>query len=577
MFHVKQHAMKPIDTLLEEIRALDGKGYGAYKSIKGAYRAKRLALHIDHVQGDPYASPSRFRAVVPPEEAELPEWALRTDDRRRAAADFINRALYRAFREAPGSSGSGKSGQMGILRPGQQVLDRTSVVVGEDGTVEARFRVGLPARGRRILGRSAAELVGQTVVAALEAGALFESLEETTLRTQVETVEDAVSLRGQLREHGLVAFVADGARLPRRSGVDDRPLEKDVVPFRAPETLRLALEAPNAGKVTGMGVPEGMTLIVGGGYHGKSTLLRALERGVYDHIPGDGRERVVTVPEAVKVRAEDGRSVAGTDISNFIGRLPGGETTDRFRTENASGSTSQAATIMEALEVGARALLLDEDTSATNFMIRDGRMQRLVAAEDEPITPFIDRARQLSEELKVSTVAVIGGSGDYFDVADTVIALREYVPEEVTAEARQVAGELPTDRMAEGGPWTPLAERRPVPASIDARRGRRSVSIKVRARDRVSFGTGEVELGAVEQIVETAQTRAMANALVWARERAIDGERGMADALRQVMADIEADGLVSVHPHEIGELAAFRRFELAAFLNRLRTLETEPT
>lgn len=569
--------MKPIDTLLDDLRALDGKGYGAYKSVKGGCQAARLGLHIEYVQGDPYASPSRFRAVATPDQAALPEWALRTRDRRRAAADFINRALYRRFREAPGGSGSGKSGRLEILRPGQQVLERTSVAVADDGTVAARFRVGLPARGRRILGRSAAALVGETLVAALEGGMLFESLDPAALRVHVQVVEDAVSLRRQLRDHGLVAFVADGARLPRRSGVDDRPLESGAVPFRAPDSLRLTLEAPNAGPLPGMGVPEGMTLIVGGGYHGKSTLLRALERGVYDHIPGDGRERAVTVPEAVKVRAEDGRSVAGTDISNFIGLLPGGETTGRFRTENASGSTSQAASIIEALEVGARALLLDEDTSATNFMIRDGRMQRLVATEDEPITPFIDRARQLSEELTVSTVAVIGGSGDYFDVADTVIAMKEYVPEEVTAEARDVAGALPTDRASEGGPWSSVAERRPVPSSIDARRGRRGVSIKVRARDRVSFGTGEVELGAVEQIVETAQTRAMANALVWARGKAINGERGMADALDHVMADIHTAGLVAVHPHGIGELAAFRRFELAAFLNRLRTLETEPS
>ncbi|MFO7894474.1 MAG: ABC-ATPase domain-containing protein [Longimicrobiales bacterium] len=568
--------MKSIDTLLEDLRALDGKGYGAYKSVKGSYRASRLALHIEYVQGDPYATPSRFRAVAPAPEAALPEWAIRTRDRRRATADFINRALHRAFRAAPGASGSGKSGELRVLRPGQEVLERSSVAVDADGEINARFRVGLPARGRRILGRSAAELVGDTALAALEAGLLFECLDGDALRRHVEVVEDAVALRAQLRPHGLVAFVADGARLPRRSGVDDRPLESNgVVPFHSPDSLHLTLEAPNAGAVEGMGVPEGMTLIVGGGYHGKSTLLRALERGVYDHTPGDGRERVVTVPEAVKVRAEDGRSVAGTDISNFIGRLPGGEDTTRFQTDNASGSTSQAAAIVEALEAGARLLLLDEDTSATNFMIRDGRMQRLIASGDEPITPFIDRVRQLSEELQVSTIAVIGGSGDYFDVADTVIAMREYRPAEVTGEARAVASALPTEREPEGGPWSPLAERRPLPSSIDARRGRRSVSIKVRGRDRVSFGTHTVELGAVDQIVETAQTRAIAHALVWARGEAINGDRGMADAVERLMTDVEDRGLAAVHPYGVGELAAFRRFELAAFLNRLRTLETE--
>ena len=180
--------------------------------------------------------------------------------------------------------------------------------------------------------------------------------------------------------------------LPRRSGVDDRPLEGGgVVPFRSPESLRVVLQAPNAGSVPGMGVPVGVTLVVGGGFHGKSTLLRALEAGVYNHRPGDGRERVVSDPDTVKVRAEDGRAVAGVDISAFIDGLPLGQDTHHFTTPNASGSTSQAATIVEALESGAHALLVDEDTSATNFMLRDRRMQSLVPKDAEPITPFQPR------------------------------------------------------------------------------------------------------------------------------------------------------------------------------------------
>jgi predicted ABC-class ATPase len=390
----------------------------------------------------------------------------------------------------------------------------------------------------------------------------------------VETVEDANALRAQLEDRGLVAFVAEGAALPRRSGIDDRPLENGVVPFRPAGPLSVVLESPNGGPVRGLGVPRGVTLIVGGGYHGKSTLLRAIERGVYDHVPGDGREAVVTVATAVKVRAEDGRRVAGTDISNFIGRLPGGDDTTSFHTENASGSTSQAASIAEALEVGATALLLDEDTSATNFMIRDARMQRLIEAEHEPITPFIDRARQLHDDQRVSTVVVVGGSGDYFDIADTVIAMREYVPSEVTGAARAVAQALPTQRVAEGGAWTPLRRRIPDPNSIDAKRGRKELAVRVRVRDRVELGTTTVELGAVEQIVETAQTRAMAYTLARTHDELLGGAADMGEAIERMMAEIDRHGLAAVHPHEIGELAAFRPFELAAFLNRIRTLRT---
>jgi predicted ABC-class ATPase len=564
--------MQTIEGLYEALRGLEGKGYKAYKSVEGGYGAARLAFYLDHAQGDPFAEPSRVRGVLEPDQAGFPGWAYASPTRRRAAADYLNRRLVDATTRRSRDRGSGRSGEIFVLAPGQQVLARSSVQVGEDGAVGVRFRIGLPARGRRILGRAAAELVADAV-AALEESVFFAALNESRLREHVETVEDAVALRGQLQEAGLVAFVADGAHLPRRSGIDDRPLEGEaVIPFQAPASLRITLQAPNADAVVGMGIPAGVTLVVGGGYHGKSTLLRAVERGVYDHAPGDGRERVVTLPDAVKVRAEDGRAVSGTDISNFIGRLPSGDDTARFHTANASGSTSQAAAIAEALEAGATALLLDEDTSATNFMIRDARMQRLIAAQDEPITPFIDRARVLAGEAGVSTVVVVGGSGDYFDVADTVIAMRRYRPHDVTADAREVAAALPTARRPEAESWRPVRHRHPDPASIDPSKGRREVSIRILSRDRVQFGREHLDLGGVEQIVETAQTRAMAYAVERARNGAMDGERSLAEVLAMVLDEIRDRGLGVVHPHDIGELAAFRGVELAALVNRLRTL-----
>ncbi len=297
---------------------------------------------------------------------------------------------------------------------------------------------------------------------------------------------------------------------------------------------------------------------------------------MYDHVPGDGRERVVTLADAVKVRAEDGRAVAGTDISNFIGAIPGGGDTRRFRTTNASGSTSQAAAIVEALEVGARCLLLDEDTSATNFMIRDARMQALVAAPNEPITPFVDRARHLADALGVSTVLVVGGSGDYFDVADTVVAMRAYVPADVTEEARRVASDHPTRRRTEGGEWRPLAPRVPLPASLDPRQGRRDVHVRARTEARALFGEEEVELSAVEQLVEPAQARAIGLALAAARGREIDGRRSVREALEAVTERMRREGLDAFQPDPAGELAEFRIFELAAFLGRIRTLRVGP-
>ena len=437
-----------------------------------------------------------------------------------------------------------------------------------------RFTVGLPAKGRRALGRKAAEMLLEDIPGALAAVLAPATQDLDALRHHALLAEDSAALRAQLDVQGLIAFVPNGAILPRISGVDDRPLAgSEAVQFEAPADFRVTLHAPNRGAVDGMGIPRGITLIVGGGYHGKSTLLRAIEYGIYDHIEGDGRELSVTVPGAVKIRAEDGRSIASVDISNFINDLPRGEDTAHFSTTNASGSTSQAAAIAEAIEVGATCLLVDEDTSATNFMIRDARMQALIHDRDEPITPFIDRARQLYDELGVSIVVVVGGAGDYFDIADTVIGMRRYRPSDLTAEARRIADLHGPDRAHEGGAWTPIRTRVPDPATIDARKGKNPASIKVQAPTRVLFGTEELDLGSLEQIIEEGQVRAIAHALFYASEGWIDGRRTVHEAFAGLVDEISRIGLAAIDTRQPGDLAAFRIHELAAALNRLRTLQ----
>ncbi|PSN78285.1 ATPase, partial [filamentous cyanobacterium CCP4] len=379
----------------------------------------------------------------------------------------------------------------------------------------------------------------------------------------------------QLSAHNWVAFVADGAILPRRSGVDERPLQDQVVPFASPDSLRVTLTCPHAGKVTGMGVPQGITLVVGGGYHGKSTLLRAIEAGVYNHVPGDGRHQVVTDLAAVKMRAEDGRSIAGVDISPFIGSLPQGKSTQQFSTPNASGSTSQAANIIEAIEAGATALLVDEDTSATNFMIRDRRMQALISKDREPITPFIDKVQQLYTDYGISTVLVMGGSGDYFDVADTVIAMDEFAPQDVTGQARAIAADFRTERDREGGQsFGTLTPRIIQPDSIDPSKGRHSVKLRARDVDQLQIGTEAIDLSAVEQLVEPGQVRAIAEAIVYAQRYRMTVTTPLAEAIATVMADIAQYGLDCLTEWPMGDLVCFRGLELAAAINRLRTLHT---
>jgi predicted ABC-class ATPase len=561
------------ETLRQLLLQLDGRGYKAYKEIKGRYKFPDFTLIVDRVQGDPFASPSQVRVQVPQSVAGFPHNLYQTRSREIALRDYLTRQFDRAARNISSRRGTGKSGLIAITQIGQCVLERTSAFINDEW-VEVRFIVGLPAHGRSISGRQAVQMLCEDIPQIVNQSLHYRSLDATVIGQHVETVEDADWLRQHLVERGLVAFIPDGVILPRRSGVDERPLLDDAVPFQSPETLRVEFTCPNQGLITGMGIPAGVTLIVGGGYHGKSTLLKAIELGVYNHIPGDGRELIVTHPAAVKIRAEDGRSIVGVDISPFINQLPQGRSTRQFSTTNASGSTSQAANIMEALEAGTQLLLVDEDTAATNFMIRDRRMQQLIAKDKEPITPFIDKVRQLYTDYGVSTILVMGGSGDYFDVADTVIAMENFEPIDVTQKAKAIAFANRTERTPEGGnQFGQITPRVPLPESIDPSRGQRDVKLKVRDVDEVVFGTEEIDLSAVEQIVEAGQLRAIAAAIVYAKENYIDEHRTLPEILDRVMADIESEGLDSLSTLPEGNLVLFRRFELAAALNRLRSLK----
>lgn len=493
--------------------------------------------------------------------------------------DFLAREFDTAIRQmVRGNRGMGKSGLIQIDRGGQEVLERTAVLIDTEGHIEVRLVMGLPAQGRTILGQQAEAMFFAELPTMVTRSLLYRNLQHERIQKHVEVVEDQDALRAQLRTKGLVAFLGNNAVLPRRSGVDDRPLssgkEMVVVPFQSPPTLEVTLKVPNAGTLAGMGIPEGITLIVGGGFHGKSTLLRAIERGVYNHIPGDGREWVVTIPEAVKIRAEDGRRIAKVNISPFINALPFGKDTTTFSTDNASGSTSQAANIIEALEMGCRLLLIDEDTSATNFMIRDRRMQRLVHKGKEPITPFLDKVRQIYHEYGVSTILIMGGSGDYFDVADQVIMMDSYKAKDVTEQARKVAAEFPSQRQPEGGEYFGvISPRIPQGESFDSRRGRREVKIDAKGLYTILYGTTNIDLSALEQLVDPSQTRAIGASISYVASRYMDGKRSLAEILQRLMADIEREGLDVITANKVGNLAQPRLFEIAGAINRMRTLE----
>jgi predicted ABC-class ATPase len=553
---------------------IDHEGYGTYKVLSGSHDFGPFVLFVDRVQRDPFAPPSLIR--IRTKENLFDRDLFANPVRRVAFEDFLTRNVEREIRGVVrGNRGSGGSGQVEIQRASQVVLPRTSMVV-ESGYVEARMAVGLPARGRSVDARAARtmlleelpEVVRRGLIPAPEGGVDVEGA-----TSHVETVEDADHLRGLLTGLGLVAFVADGAVLPRESGASDTPLEEGAVPFRSPEEYRVAVELPNGGGVSGMSLPEGVTLVAGGGFHGKSTLLSALSWGVYDHVPGDGRELVVARGDAVKIRAEDGRSVSGVDISAMIGELPGGRSTKDFSSPNASGSTSQAANIAEAIEVGTSLLLVDEDTSATNFMIRDERMRELVRRE--PISPFIDLVRPLYRSLGVSTVVVVGGVGDYLDVADRVILLEDYTPSDATPRSREVTKRFPPRAPLTERAMRPPRERAIDASSIDLRRGKRQTA-RGRGLHTVELGRERVDLSYLEQLAEAGQTEAVASVI---GEWAAAGEvHGVGELVREALASVSEKGLDSLggyrgHP---GEMSLPRTQEVAAAINRVRPLRAAP-
>jgi predicted ABC-class ATPase len=556
--------MRRLNATLDRI---DRKGYGAYKDLQGSYDLREFTLFIDRVQRDPFAPPSLIR-IRTKDNRFSPE-LFGNPVRRVAFEDFLTRRVEKVLRRAiKGNRGSGGSGRIEIQRPSQVVLPRTSMVV-EPGFVEARMAAGIPARGRTVDARGAKAMLLEELPRVIREALAPAGVDAEEARAHVEVVEDADHLRRRLPELSLVAFVADGAVLPRESGASDRPLRESAVPFVSPEEYRVTVELPNRGEVFGMGIPEGVTLVVGGGFHGKSTLLSALALGVYNHAPHDGRELVVARADAVKIRAEDGRSVAGVDISGSIGDLPGGRSTESFSTTNASGSTSQAANIAEALEIGTSLLLVDEDTSATNFMIRDERMRELV--QKEPISPFIDLVRPLRDSLGVSTIVVVVGVGDYLDVADRVILMEDYGAHDATERACEVREEFPARVPLGTAAVRPPKARRVRASSIDLRRGRRETA-RSKGLHAIELGRERVDLSYLEQLAETGQTETIARVI---GEFAAEGaSREVEEVVKEALNAVAGSGLDSLggfrgHP---GELSLPRAQEVAAAINRIRSL-----
>lgn len=558
--------MKNLNDLKKELQAIDGRCYKSYKSLEGQYDFDKYILSIDHVQGDPFAAPSRVRIIMGQNVANIPKELFHKEHKRIAVQDFLTRLFYKNI-DIYGKRvfGSGKSGLISISKCPQEILDRTSVIINEK-ELQVRIEVGFPARGRSVLARELEKILYDFLPQIIENSIIYNNIDKNKLIDRVRLVEDQVHIRRELEGRNLVAFVANGSILPRESGVSTKAL-KDGIKFESPKTLEMTFNPPNRGEIKGMGIPKGISLIVGGGYHGKSTLLRALELGVYNHIEGDGREFVITDETALKVRAEDGRVIHKNDISLFINNLPNKKDTKAFSTENASGSTSQAANIIEGIESGTKLFLIDEDTSATNFMIRDDVMQKLVAKEKEPITPFIEVVKPLYEQKDISTIIVVGSSGDFFDVADTVIQMDAYEPKDVTEKAKALSTGKILNRITDRE--IKINFNRVIKkGSIE--KGPKGIKIKTMGIDALDINREKIELRAVEQIVDHEQITAIGYIMKWAEENKINGTLNIEEVTDEILMNIKKKGLIDMSGN--GNLAMPRKQEIMAAFNRYRKL-----
>ena len=580
--------MKNSEELRQQLRSINRKSYPAYKGLKGLYHFGNYILSIDHVQGDPFASPSHVSIQISHRDAGFPDEYYKDTLTKTTLCDYLTRQFEKqvsqySFR----AKGSGKSGLLTVSHCGQEDLSRTAWEITEKG-ITARFFVGFPANGRTINATELEKILFDFLPVCIQKSFFYSSLDAKELQNYIELAEDQEFIRQMLPAKNLCAFIADGSILPRESGISSRPM-KASVPFTSPDSLRISMELPHKGKITGMGVPKGITLIVGGGYHGKSTLLNALELGVYNHIPGDGREYVITDATAVKLRSEDGRFIKDVDISMFINDLPNKKDTRCFSTLDASGSTSQAAGIVESIEAGSHLFLLDEDTSATNFMVRDAFMQQVIQREKEPITPFLERAEDLYKKAGISTILVAGSSGAFFHIADTIIQMDNYVPKDITASVKKLCSQYPLPAVSVTDFQLPHSHRimsKPAESSNRLRhnsRGNHSDSgaakperlkTRISGTDGFSLGRQEIDLRYTEQLIDTEQTAALGLLLKYAVEHLADGRRTLPEIVQFLWKNLSLHGLsFFTENQKISCGYAIPRIqEIYACLNRYRGL-----
>lgn len=562
-------AKREFDSILRQI---DGHQPSEYSKLAGDFDFTRFVLHninIPSFESEPCES--LFVIHVPQMIAGFPESIYDSPIRRTALEDYLTRKMDDAIQCVSHRQASGLAEcRISIARPGQEILPRSSMVIARD-YVEARIMVRLPVVLGKIAADEARILFLDYLPEIVNSSLIYCYLNSKELLRFVSLMEDADTIRHDLQSRGMVSFAATGSKLNRHLGTD-LP-SQDGARLEVASELEVEVSTPNAGRVRGLTIPVGVTLIIGDNYSGRSELINALAAGIYNHIPNDGREQVISVPDAVHIVAESGRSIQKVDISPFLLTSRTGESTKEFSSSCATPAESQMAGVTEALHVGAQALFFDESSSDPTFLAMDSRVTRLSDTWGGGMASLSDRARQIADDLRVSVVVgACACAAEFIPIADTILLIDNYRVVDITKKARELDLAKPTRFPRCDLPTPNDSYRWVIPSSLDPSLGREEAVIQTNGRLQLLFGRHIVDLSAVPQIADVHQTLAIGWLLYHAKLYHLDDSRTVSEILDLLDKDLATDGMDAITRDLRGDLARPRRFEIAAALNRLNSL-----
>ncbi|MDF7807841.1 ABC-ATPase domain-containing protein [Pontiellaceae bacterium B12219] len=556
---------------------LDGQPFSGYQKLIGDFDFSRYVIKCAAINlEDEDAAHPVFSIRVPQTISEIPEYLFDTPVRRTAMEDLLLRRISDCISRIANYDQNGIARRhIQVSSPNQKILPRNALLLTKE-YIEVRIEITLPFQtiivdGEPLVsidGEMAQQIFFEDLPEIVSNSLLYCNIDIAEADEHVNNMEDADRLRQYLGASGQVAFVAEGALVTRLTG-SDLPDYERMSPVEAADELLDEVEVPHSGAVRGFGIPNGLTLILGESNSGRVDLMDAIAQGIYNHVPGDGREHVVTVADAVSIRAEVGRSIQQVDISAFASELLDGGNAASYSTKSAGSFTSQAASTVEALEAGARVLLYDEHSSSSTFLSSDTRVASLLGKSSR--NTLAARARQMVDELGISMV-VAGSSlvAEFIPIADKILKIENFCISDITEEAKALNIVAPAPVNDTVNLSTMLSRSRWVmPSSIDPSIGREDLVIETDEVDFLQFGRSLVDLDAVRQIADADQARAIGFVLYYAKLRYMDEGYPMREILDLVDRDLSNEGLNALVRDIRGDLARPRRYEVAAAINRL--------